>query len=469
MQKKPGRLQSWFGVQDMTVGRPMDSLVKFSIPLLVGNLAQQLYNTVDSIVVGRYIGDTALAAVGTAGPILNLLLVLFMGISTGASILSAQFFGAQDRKTLSHVVGASILLTLVSGLSMSIIGYFASPWLMSLVRPPEDVLAGAVVYLQIIFIGILGGAAYNILAGVLRGLGDSLMPLLSLLIASLLNIVLDILFVSRFRMGVAGVAWATILAQAVAGLMCLVRLCRMRQVVDVNRETLRPDWPIIGRLCSLGVPAGITQAIFSLSAIIVQGLTNSMGTAVIAASVAVMRVDGFAMMPNFTFGTAATTFVGQNIGARKVDRIHQGTRDLLMLALGVAGVLVACILLFGHNLIGMFTNTEDVMAIGQRGLRWLAVGYLCFAVSQVLQGVMRGAGETMIPMWISIIGTVILRMPAAYLLAYLTRSARWPQGNPDMLYASLLLSWTMSMVMTIVAYKLGWWRRKLPEELRKQL
>ena len=332
MQKKTGKLQSWFGVQDMTVGRPMDSLVKFSIPLLVGNLAQQLYNTVDSIVVGRYIGDTALAAVGTAGPILNLLLVLFMGISTGASILSAQFFGAQDRKTLSHVVGASILLTLVSGLSMSIIGYFASPWLMSLVRPPEDVFAGAVVYLQIIFIGILGGAAYNILAGVLRGLGDSLMPLLSLLIASLLNIVLDILFVSRFRMGVAGVAWATILAQAVAGLMCLVRLCRMRQVVDVNRETLRPDWPIIGRLCSLGVPAGITQAIFSLSAIIVQGLTNSMGTAVIAASVAVMRVDGFAMMPNFTFGTAATTFVGQNIGARKVDRIHQGTRDLLMLA-----------------------------------------------------------------------------------------------------------------------------------------
>ena len=469
MQKKAGVLQRWFGVQDMTVGRPWDSLVRFSVPLLVGNLAQQMYNTVDSIVVGQYIGDTALAAVGTAGPILNLLLVLFMGISTGASILSAQFFGAHDRKMLSRVVGASILLTVASGLLMSVVGYSLSPWLMSLVKPPEDVMAGAVTYLQIIFIGILGGAAYNILAGVLRGLGDSLMPLVSLLVASLLTIVLDILFVSRLHMGVAGVAWATIIAQAVSGAMCLVRLCRMRQVVDVNAETLRPDWRIIGRLCGLGVPAGVTQAIFSLSAIVVQGLTNSMGTAVIAASVAVMRVDGFAMMPNFTFGTAATTFVGQNIGACRGDRVRQGTRDLLMLALAVAGVLVVCIVLFGHNLIGMFTTTEDVMLIGQRGLRWLAVGYLCFAVSQVLQGVMRGAGETMLPMWISILTTVVLRVPLAYLLASLTRSEVWPHGHPDILYASLLASWVTSMLLTVLCYRMGWWRRKLPEEIKNQL
>lgn len=469
MQKKTSRLQSWFGVQDMTVGRPMDSLVRFSIPLLVGNLAQQLYNTVDSIVVGQYIGDTALAAVGTAGPILNLLLVLFMGIATGASILSAQYFGAHDRQHLSRVVGASILLTVSSSILMGFVGFFSSPWLMSLVNPPADVLDGAVIYLQIIFIGILGTATYNILAGVLRGLGDSLMPLVSLLVASLLNIVLDIVFVRDLRMGVAGVAWATIIAQAISGTMCLVRLCRMQQVVDVNKETLRPDWPIIGRLCKLGVPAGITQAIFSLSAIVVQGLTNSMGTAVIATSVAVMRVDGFAMMPNFTFGTAATTFVGQNIGARRADRIHQGTKDLLMLALAVAGVLVACILLFGHNLIRMFSSTTDVIELGQRGLRWLAVGYLCFAVSQVLQGVMRGAGETMIPMWISIICTVLLRLPLAYLLAALTRSELWPQGNPDILYISLLISWVMGMVLTVISYRLGWWRRKLPEDLKEQL
>ena len=452
-QKKTGWLQSWFGVQDMTVGRPMDSLVRFSIPLLVGNLAQQLYNTVDSIVVGQYIGDTALAAVGTAGPILNLLLVLFMGIATGASILSAQYFGAHDRETLSRVVGASILLTVISGLFMTFVGYSLSPWLMSLVSPPPDVLEGAVVYLQIIFIGILGGAAYNILAGVLRGLGDSLMPLISLLVASLLNIVLDILFVSQFRMGVAGVAWATIIAQAVSGVMCLVRLCRMRRVVDVNRQTLKPDWSIIRRLCSLGVPAGITQAIFSLSAIIVQSLTNSMGTSVIAASVAVMRVDGFAMMPNFTFGTATTTFTGQNIGAGRLDRVEKGTKDGLKLGLSVSVVLVALILFFGRYLMEMFTSTPEVIDTGMHMMRILAIGYIAMAVTQILSGVMRGAGDTMTPMWISLITTIVIRVPIAYGLAALMHSA-------DALFISLLISWVMGAVLTSIAFRMGRWKKK---------
>lgn len=455
------RMKTLFGVQDMTQGRPMDGLLKFSIPLLIGNFAQQLYNTVDSIIVGQYIGDTALAAVGTAGPILNLLLVLFMGISTGASILSAQYFGAKDRESLNRVVGTTVFLTVVSSLIMMVVGYFASPLLIGMVTPPADVAGGAITYLQVIFIGILGAAAYNILSGVLRGMGDSVYPLIYLIIASLLNIVLDILFVSRFGMGVAGVAWATIIAQGISGAMCMVRLCRMKDVVDVNRHTLRPHPELTKRLCALGLPAGVTQAIFSLSAIVVQGLTNSMGTSVMAASVAVMRVDGFCMMPNFTFGTAATTYVGQNIGARKHERIKTGTRDLLILALSVAAALVLCILLFGHNLIALFTQTEDVIALGQRGLRWLAVGYVAFAVSQVLQGVMRGAGETMIPMWISIICTVILRLPLAYLMAWLTRSAAWPNGVPDVLFASLLISWVTGMLLSVILYRRGRWRRHM--------
>ena len=463
------KMKEWFGVQDMTVGKPLTGLVRFSVPLLIGNLAQQLYNTVDSIIVGRYIGDTALAAVGAAGPILNLLLVLFMGIATGASIMSAQYFGAKDRKNLSHVVGSSIFLMAASGLLMTVVGYFASPFLVSLVAPPADVAVGSTIYLQIIFIGILGGSAYNILSGVLRGLGDSVSPLLFLVLASLLNIVLDILFVSQFGMGIAGVAWATITAQGISGLLCLIRLCRMKDVVDVNRQTLKPHGQLVARLCKLGLPAGITQAIFSLSAIIVQGLTNSMGTAVIATSVAVMRVDGFAMMPNFTFGTAATTYVGQNIGAGRGDRIHTGVGSLLKLALGTAAVLVACILLFGHNLIEMFSETPDVIALGQRGLRWLAFGYLCFAITQVIQGVMRGAGETMIPMWISIFCTVILRMPLAYLLAYLTRSELWPNGHPDAIFSSLLVSWVMGMVLSVVFYRIGTWKKKLPSELSSSM
>ncbi|MCH5285930.1 MAG: MATE family efflux transporter [Christensenellaceae bacterium] len=463
------RIKAFFGVQDMTIGKPITGLLKFSIPLLIGNLAQQLYNTVDSIVVGRYIGDTALAAVGTAGPILNLLLVLFMGVATGASILSAQYFGAKDRATLNKVVGCAIVLTFASGILMMIIGYFASPTLIAMVDPPENVAIGAVTYLQIIFIGILGGAMYNILSGVLRGLGDSVFPLFYLILASLLNIVLDILFVSRFNMGIAGVAWATIIAQGISGALCLIRLCTMRSVCDVNWKTLHPDKRLTIQLCRLGLPAGITQAIFSMSAIVVQGLTNSMGEAMIAANTAIMRVDGFAMMPNFTFGTAATTFVGQNIGARRADRIRQGNKSLLALALSCSTVLVACILLFGHQLMGMFTSTPETLAIGTSGLRWLALGYICFSVSQVLQGNMRGAGETMIPMWISIITTVVLRMPLAYALAWLTRSELHPNGAPVAIFASLLISWIFGMILSVIAYWMGLWRRKLPEDMRNAI
>ena len=461
-----GKFKSFFGTQDMTVGKPMSVLIRFSVPLLIGNFTQQLYNTADSVIVGHYIGDTALAAVGTAGPILNLLLVLFMGISTGASILTAQFFGAHDRKTLSRTVGNTLLLTLVSGIFMSLVGYLSTPFLVGITNPPEEVLNGAVIYLQIIFIGFTGGGAYNILSGVLRGMGDSVSPLIYLIIASLTNIALDILFVSQFRMGIAGVAWATIIAQAISGSLCLIRILRMRSTIDLNREMLKPDGRILGKLWRLGIPAGVTMVIFSMSAILVQGLTNSMGTAVIATNVAVMRVDGFAMMPNFTFGTAATTYIGQNIGALKGERLKTGTRDMLKLALGVSAVLVAAILLFGKALIGLFTETPEVIELGKRGLNWLAFGYICFAVTQVLQGVMRGAGDTVVPMWISIIATVIIRMPLAYLLASLTRSPAWPNGHPDAIFGSLLVSWVLSVVMTIVAYRVGFWRKKLPAELQ---
>ena len=463
------RIRSLFGAQDMTVGRPMDVLVRFSIPLLIGNFAQQLYNTVDSVIVGRYIGDTALAAVGTAGPILNLLLVLFMGIATGAGILSAQYFGARDRENLSRSVSNTLLLTLISGIGMSVVGILATPFLIGLTNPPPEVAEGSITYLRIIFLGFLGGGAYNIMSGVLRGVGDSANPLIYLIAASLLNIVLDLFFVARLNMGIAGVAWATILAQALSGCLCVIRVLRMKDLMDINVRTLHPDREILLRLCGLGIPAGVTSAIFSASAILVQGLVNSMGTAVIATNVAVMRVDGFAMMPNFTFGTASTTYTGQNIGAGEGARLKSGLRDMMKLALMVSVLLVLGIILFGKNLISLFTRTPDVIELGRQGLLWLSFGYICFAVTQVLQGVMRGAGDTLVPMWISIICTVILRMPLAYLLAGLTRSAEFPQGAPQSIFASLLISWIVGMLLSILAYRIGFWRKNLPEELLRDL
>ena len=456
------KLRSLFGAQDMTVGSPMSCLLKFSIPLLIGNLAQQLYNTVDAIVIGQSSwGDQGLAAVGLAGPIVNLLLVLFMGISTGASILSAQYFGAKDRPTLNRCIGASLFLIVVSGLIMMVAGYFLSPMLIGMTTPPSpEVGQGATDYLQIFFLGIIGSGMYNIISGILRGLGDSMMPLLFLVVACVLNIFLDLAFVNQ--MGVAGVALATIIAQGVSAVLCLWRLCHIRHICDVKKEhIIHPDKQLMLKIGALGLPSGITQAIFSMSAIIVQSLTNTLGDAMVAANTAIMRVDGFAMMPNFTFGTAATTYIGQNVGAGRGDRLKPGLKAMLVLGLISSTVLVGAILLFGHNIIGWFTQTELTMQLGVQGLQTLAFGYICFSVTQVLQGTMRGAGETKLPMYISIITTVILRMPLAYLMAYLTRTAEWPNGQPIALFGSLLISWVVGMVLSILTYRMKFWRRKL--------
>lgn len=455
-----GSLARFFGAQDMTAGRPVSVLVQFSVPLLVGNLAQQLYNTVDSIVVGQYVGDNALAAVGASGPILNLLLVLFMGIATGAGIMVSQYFGAKQREDLSKTVGTTILLTLFSSFFIMAAGPLLTPPLMRLLDTPPEIYDMSCSYLTIFFLGIAGFAFYNILAGILRGLGDSLMPLVFLMIACGLNIVLDLLFVAQFGWGVAGVAYATVIAQAISAVLCLARLIRMKETLTLNRHALKLSKRLVLQLTKLGLPSGLTQAVFSMAAIVVQSLTNQLGTTVIACSTVVMRVDGFAMMPNFTFGTAMTTYAGQNMGAHRLDRVKEGTREGMKLGLLVSVLLTVSILVFGGPLMRLFTQTEEVVMMGVHMMRILAVGYIAMAVTQILSGVMRGAGDTMTPMWISLITTVVLRVPIAYGIAYFTRSELQPVGSPDSLFISLLVSWVMGAVITIWMYKRGRWHTK---------
>lgn len=448
-----GKISAFFGAQDMTVGNPVNNLIRFSVPLLIGNLAQQLYSTVDSIVVGQYVGDGALAAIGASGPILNLLLVLFMGISVGASIMVSQYFGAKDKDKMSDTVGTAITATLVSSIFIMIVGPLITHWVMEILQTPADIYSMSCDYLIILFVGIIGCAYYNILSGILRGLGDSVMPLIFLLIACGLNIVLDIAFVAGFKMGVAGAAWATIISQAISGALCLLRLLLMRDVLHVKLRSLWPRKELLNQLIRLGLPSGLTQAIFSLAMLVVQSLTNSFGTVVIAVSTVVMRVDGFAMMPNFTFGTAMTTYTGQNIGANRIDRVERGVKDGMRIGLIVSVVLVATILFFGRNLMEMFTSTPEVVDLGMHMMQILAVGYVAMAVTQILSGVMRGAGDTMTPMWISLITTIVIRVPIAYGLAALLHS-------PDALFISLLSSWVMGAVLTFFAYRLGRWKKK---------
>lgn len=453
-------MKKLFAPIDMTQGRPGRQIVAFTIPMLIGNIAQQLYNTVDSIIVGRFVGDNALAAVGSAGPILNLLLVLFVGISVGAGIMVSQYFGAKQREELSKTIGCCITMTILSTLIVMAVTPFVTRPLLKLLNTPESILDWCYSYLMILVMGIAGLAFYNILGGILRGLGDSVSALVYLLVATIINIVLDYLFVAIFQMGVAGVALATVIAQWASAILAFFKLCRMREIFDMNAKYLLPEKTYMGTLIRLGLPSGITQAIFSMSMIVVQSLTNSFGELFIAANVIVMRVDGFAMMPAFSFGTAMTTYSGQNIGAKRMDRVIQGTKEGTAIAVGTSAVITVLILLFGRYLMEIFTATPELVELSFDMMKILAVGYIAMEVTQCLSGVMRGAGDTVTPMWISMITTVVIRVPLAYGLVYLTKTPRLPDGNSACIFISLLISWLMGACITTVFFKIGRWKKK---------
>ena len=455
------KLKELFSAHDMTQGPPWQRIMEFAVPMLIGNLAQQLYNTADSIVVGKYVGDNALAAVGSASPILNLLLVLFVGIATGAGIVVAQNYGAGDRERLSQSIGNCVTLAVIASAATTVIGLLVTTPMLRLMETPASIIDWSSGYLRIIFWGMAGCAFYNMLSGVLRGMGDSVSALAFLLLSTVLNIGLDIWFVAGFHMGVPGVALATVLAQGISALMCFWKLLRMQDVFDFTLSTLRLRRDSALRIIRIGVPSGITQAIMSVAMLVVQSLTNSMGEVVIACNVIIMRVDGFAMMPNMSFGQAMSVYAGQNVGARKPERLKDGLKQGLAMAVGFACVITVCLLLFGQYMFALFTDTPELIDIASRMMRILAAGYIAFAVTQVLGGVMRGAGDTVTPMWISLFTTVCLRVPLAYFLAWLTCSEAWPHGAPEALFTSLLISWVLGAVISAIAFRHGKWRREL--------
>ena len=451
-------LKKLFAAVDMTEGRPWEKILIFTFPMLLGNIAQQLYNTVDSVVVGKYIGDNALAAVGSAGPIFNLLLVLFVGISTGAGIMVSQYFGARKREELSLTIGNSIVLTGIATLFIMVVATLAARPLLVLLKTPDSILDWCTSYLRILFLGIGGMAFYNILCGILRGLGDSVSALVYLVIASIINIVLDILFVAKFQMGVGGVALATVIAQATSAILCVFKLMKLSDVFDFKPQYFKLSQRISTNVIRLGLPSGVTQAIMSMAMLLVQSLTNSFGEQLIAANVIIMRVDGFAMLPNFSFGIAMTTYAGQNVGARNYDRVVKGAKQGTLMAVGTSAVITGTILLFGKYLMGIFTDTAALVDLSMRMMRILAVGYIAVAITQSLAGIMRGAGDTMTPMWISIVQTIVIRVPLAYFLVNLTKSAEIPKGHPECLFASLLISWVLGAILTAIFYRRGKWK-----------
>ncbi len=455
-----GSFKRIFSPTDMTVGSPWKSIIIFTLPMLIGNIAQQLYSTVDSIVVGNYVGDNALAAVGSATPILNLLLVLFIGISAGASIMVSQYFGARNREKLSYTVGNCITVTAIACVLLIVVAAPLIDPILTVLNTPDSIHDWCADYLMISLVGMAGMAYYNILSGIIRGLGDSISALVYLLVATVINIGLDVYFVASLGMGVAGVALATVIAQVVSSILCFIKLARMREFFDFGLKYLKPVGQFVKTIIKLGLPSGATQAIFSSAMIIVQSLTNQFGEQFIAANVVVMRVDGFAMMPNFSFGTALTTYAGQNVGAGLYDRVKKGAKQGTLLAVGCSTFITGIILIFGKALMGIFTDTVSLVDTSYYLMCILAVGYIAVAVTQSLSGIMRGAGDTMTPMWISLITTVAVRVPIAYGISFLTRTEGLPFGRSECIQISLLLSWVIGALLTVIFYSRGKWKNK---------
>ena len=443
----------------MTQGRPWKRIMEFAIPMLIGNFAQQLYNTADSIIVGKFVGANALAAVGSAMPILNLLLARFVGISTGAGIVVSQSFGAKDREGLSKAIGNCITLSFLASALIMVVGPVVTMPMLKMLGTPDSIIDWCAQYLNIYFIGIVGFFMYNMLSGVLRGLGDSVSALGFLLLAAALNVALDLWFVRS--MGVAGVALATVISQGISAVFCYWKLDRMSDIFDMGWRQMKLIPAVSGRILRIGIPSGVTMAIMATAGMVVLNLTNAMGEVVIACNVIVMRVDGFAMLPNMTFGQAMSVYTGQNVGAQKFDRVHKGVKQGGLIAAAFSAVITLILMFLSPVLFGFFTDTPALIDLATRMIRLMAVGYICVSGTQVLGGVMRGAGDTVSPMWISIISTFIIRIPVAYLIAHLTKSAAYPHGQPVALFGSLMFSWVMGMVLSVIVFAIGKWKKKM--------
>jgi putative MATE family efflux protein len=440
-------------MKDLTVGNELKVIFFFSLPMLIGNVFQQLYNTVDSIVVGNFLGKEALAAVGASFPVLFLLVSLIMGITMGSTIIIAQFYGAKDMEGVKKAINTTYVYSFWSGLAISIIGFAVSKPFLILLKTPPEVLPQAVTYLHIIFVGILLSFGYNVISAILRGLGDSKTPLYFLIVATLVNIGLDLLFVVVFKWGVAGAAWATIIAQGVSFIGGMIYLDRTHELFKFRLSELRFDPEIFRLSIKIGLPSGLQQMLVAAGAMALLRIVNVFGTDTVAAYTAATRIDTFAAMPAMNLSQALSTFVGQNLGANKPERVKRGFKTSLLMS-AVISILTTLIVVFiGEPIMGLFTSDPNVIHIGARYLLIVGSFYLVFSSMFVTNGVLRGAGDTLIPLFVTLLSLWLIRVPAAAILS--------PRMGSDGTWWSLPIGWFFGLGLAFIYYLTGRWKSKV--------
>lgn len=421
-------------------------LLIYFFPILLGTFFQQLYNTVDAVVVGNYLGKEALAAVGGAtGTIINLLVGFFVGLSSGATVVISQYFGSGDEEGVSRAVHTSIALSLAGGIFLTFVGIFGARWALEMMGTTADVIGGATDYMRIYFAGVIMNLLYNMSSGILRAIGDSRRPMIYLIICCLVNIVLDILFVGFMHMGVAGAAIATISSQAVSAILTMRALMRTEECYKFVIKKLRVDFPLLGRILRIGFPAGIQSMMYSISNLLIQANINALGTDTMAAWTAFGKVDSIIWMVMGAFSVSVTTFVGQNWGAGKVDRVKTSIRTGMVVELLSTFIMSGVILLTGQHLIRLFTQDEGVIAISLMIMHCNVPLYVSFVPIDLLSGGMRGMGNSLAPMLIICFGVCIFRVVWLFTAVPLN-------NNIITIVLSYPISWILTSIVMIIYY-----------------
>ena len=439
-------------MKDLTIGNEAKVLVLFSLPMLLGNLLQQLYNVVDTIVVGKYVSEKALSAVGQAFPIVVVFLSLIMGFTLASNILIAQFLGAKKIENVQKTVQTTVLTIFCFGILMSITGFFLTPYILHIMRVPADVLEIAKQYVRITFTGVIFLFIYNGFTAMLRGLGDSKSPLYVLAVSTVLNIILDLVFVIVFNMGVRGVAYATVIAQAVSALLLVLIACKEHEILRFNVFHLQFDIKIFVKTLRLGLPSGIQQSLVGAGFMTLTSLVNNFGSVSSASFVAASKLDAFATMPSFNIGLALASFVGQNMGAGKMERVKKGFHSALAIGVAITAVFTVLVMIFAKPVMMLFLSSEVYLAGGMLYIYLVAPSYIIQAFMFIVNGVIRGAGDTFFAMIATLLTMWVFRIPIAIFLS----SFLGVKG----VYLSIGIGFSIGATISFSYYLSGKWAKK---------
>ena len=448
-------MASFFGRREtnMTEGGIVRHLITFAVPLMIGNLFQQLYNTVDTFVVGNFVGVEALAAVGSVSSIINTLIGFFLGLATGGSVVISQYFGARDDKGVHEAVHTTMVMTFILCAAFTVIGVLMVPYMLRAMHTPEDVFAGAAEYLRIYFYGVAGLMIYNMGAGILRAVGDSRRPLYFLIFSAIVNTVLDLVFVISFGWGIAGVAIATVIAQCLSAALVLIVLTRSSGPYKLEWRRMRISGRMLRVICKIGLPPALQQAVTSFSNVFVQSYINQFGKACMAGWSSYSKIDQFALLPSQAIALSTTTFVGQNLGADNVRRARAGTNRALGLALTATLVLIAPLVLFPRPLIAMFNTDPEVLWYGEYFMRIISPFYMLVAVNQIYFGALSGAGDTVWPTSIMLMSFVVFRQIYLFVTSTLF-------GTVLPVALGYPVGWVLCSAALFLYYRSGRWEKR---------